>query len=818
LPFVITRPSNPPTTDTSTSTRYLALVLLLLVGSGCGSLIYEIVWLQLLSLVIGSSAVSLGVLLGTFMGGMCLGSLFFARFVPEREHPLRLYALLEVGIAAAGLLILAGLPYVGGLYVAIGGHGAIGLILRGLLSGICLLPPTVLMGATLPAIARWVEATPRGVSWLGLFYGANTAGAVLGCVLSGYYLLRVYNMTIATGVAVAINVGVALAAWGLSMSGADAGHFDEPQPEGSGIRRGSWPVYVAVALSGMTALAAEVVWTRLLSLLLGATVYTFSLILAVFLIGIGLGSAAGSVVMRSIVNARVAMGICQCLLVGGILWAAYSLTQALPYWPVNPKLSSRPLYQFQIDFARCLWALLPAACLWGASFPLALASIAPQRQDLARLVGSVYAANTVGGIVGAVAASLLFIPGLGTQQSQRILVAATGLAASLLLVPVPSTESGELEYPWRRVVPGALALTLLKWIASGVHAVPAELVAYGHNVANRQGYYGEIIYVGEGMNSSMAVSRLGGVLNYHNAGKVQASSDPNDMRLQRMLGHLATLVPEHARDVLVIGCGAGVTAGAVSIDPAVVHETIAEIESLVARAVARYFSAENFDVVQNPKVHVEIDDARHFVLTTKEKFDAITSDPFDPWVKGAATLYTSEFFELIKRHLNPGGVVTVFVQLYESGEDAVKSQVATFLDAFPGGMVFGNTLGGVGYDVVLLGRVEPAGIDIDDIERRLNRPEYAPVKKSLGEIGFTSALQLFSRYAGQGPQLKKWLEGAQVNHDRDLRLQYLAGLELNRHEEASIYMHMTEFRQYPEGLFLGTPEHLGALKAAMAVP
>jgi spermidine synthase len=577
-------------------------------------------------------------------------------------------------------------------------------------------------------------------------------------------------------------------------------------------------VYAAVALSGMTALAAEVVWTRLLSLLLGATVYTFSLILAVFLIGIGIGSAAGSLVLRSIVNARVAMGICQCLLIGGILWAAYSLTQALPYWPVNPKLSSRPLYQFQIDFARCLWALFPAACLWGASFPLALASIAPHGQDPARLVGSVYAANTVGAIIGAVAASLLFIPGLGTQQTQGVLVAATGLAASLLLVPVPSAESGELEYPWRRVVPGALALTLLKLIASSVPPVPAALVAYGHNVANRQGYYGEIIYVGEGTNSSMAVSRLGGVLNYHNAGKVQASSDPNDMRLQRMLGHLATLVPKHARDVLVIGCGAGVTSGAVSIDPAVMHETIAEIESLVVRVVARYFSAENFDVVQNPKVHVEIDDARHFVLTTKEKFDAITSDPFDPWVKGAATLYTREFFELIKKHLNPGGVVTVFVQLYESGEDAVKSQVATFFDAFPSGMVFGNTLSGVGYDVVLLGQAEPTRIDIDDIERRLSLPEYAPVKKSLGEIGFTSALQLFSRYAGRGPQLQRWLEGAQINRDRDLRLQYLAGLELNRHEEANIYMHMTEFRQYPEDLFLGSAEHLGALKAAMAAP
>jgi spermidine synthase len=643
-------------------------------------------------------------------------------------------------------------------------------------------------------------------------------GAVFGCVLAGYYLLRVHDMTVATWVAVAINVAVALAAWGLSTRATYKKPPEGPKPEDQVIPRGSWPVYVAIGLSGMTALAAEVVWTRLLSLLLGATVYTFSLILAVFLIGLGIGSGAGSVAARSAPNPRVALGICQCLLVGGILWAAYSLTRALPYWPVNPMLSSSPVYQFQIDFARCLWVILPAACLWGASFPLALASIAPGRQDLGRLVGGIYAANTVGGILGAVGASLLLIPWVGTQQSQRILIAATALGASLLLVPAPSPATGELTYEWRRVVPGLFSLALLKWITSAVPAVPAILVAWGHNVASHQGYYGEVVYVGEGMNSSMAITRTGNVLNYHNAGKIQASSEPTDMRLQRMLGHLATLVPEHPRNVLVIGCGAGVTAGAVSIDPRVERETIAEIESLVPRVVAKHFSKQNFDVVQNPKVHIEIDDARHFVLTTKERFDAVTSDPFDPWVKGAATLYTKEFFELVKGRLNPGGVVTVFVQLYESSEDTVRSEIATFFDAFPDALVFGNTVNGLGYDVVLLGRLDPAPIRIDDLDARLSLPEYGPVKESLAEIGFQSALQLFSTYAAGAPELMQWLEGAQINRDRNLRLQYLAGLGMNLHQETTIYKHMTQFRRYPGELCLGTTEKLSALKAAMSCP
>ena len=171
--------------------RFLPLLLLLFVGSGCAALIYEIVWFQLIQLVIGSSAVSLGVLLGTFMGGMCLGSLLLPRFVSPEQHPLRVYAMLEAGIGVLGLIVLVAVPLVGGAYTATAMHGLLGILLRGVVCAICLLPPTLLMGATLPAIARWVETTPAGVSWLGFFYGSNIAGAVFGCLLAGFYLLRV---------------------------------------------------------------------------------------------------------------------------------------------------------------------------------------------------------------------------------------------------------------------------------------------------------------------------------------------------------------------------------------------------------------------------------------------------------------------------------------------------------------------------------------------------------------------------------------------------------------------------------------------------
>ena len=801
-----------------TSRRFLPALFVLFIGSGCAALIYEIVWFQLLQLVIGSSAISLGILLGTFMGGMCLGSLALPRLISAHRHPLQVYAALEAGIGVLALLILVAMPGVGGVYTAWAGTGVAGIVLRALAAGICLLPPTMMMGATLPAISRWVKATPEGVSWLGFFYGGNIAGGVAGSIAAGFYLLRQYDVTVATLVGVALNAAVALVAYVL----ASRTDYQEETIAVRGVTaRGTTSVYVAIGLSGMTALAAEVIWTRLLSLHFGATVYTFSLILAVFLMGLGIGSTIGASMARDVVSARRALGWCQLLLCGAMAWAAYELTESLPYWPINPYIATTPWFTLQLDLARCMWVVLPGAILWGASFPLALASVASTEQDAAWLAGGVYAANTVGAIVGSLAMSFVLVPWIGSSHSEQVLIIISALSALILLEPSFAGGKGgasEANPRWNLggTVVLAAAMVGAGLLARSVHPLPGLLVAYGRYSATRVGQ-ADIIYVGEGLNASVAVSQLSnGVLNYHNAGKVQASSEPQDMRLQRMLGHLTTLIPTSAKKVVVIGCGAGVTAGAVSIDPAVEHETIAEIEPLVPKVVSTYFSEHNFDVVRNPKVHVQIDDARHFIQTTNEKFDAITSDPLDPWVKGAAMLYTKEFFETAKAHLNPGGVMTLFVQLYESNSAAVKSEIATFLDAFPNGVVWGNTNEGKGYDLVLMGQAEPSKIDVDAIEARLQRPEYAPVRNSLAQIGMHSAIDLFSTYAGRKPDLEPWLRDATINRDRNLRLQYLAGLGLNLYQADVIYADMLRnVNKLPEDLFTGSEATRKALFAAI---
>jgi spermidine synthase len=801
-----------------TPRRFLPALLLLFVGSGCAALIYEVVWFQLLQLVIGSSAVSMGVLLGTFMGGMCLGSFLLPRFIGRGEHPLRVYAVLELGIAAFGLLILFGMPLLNGLYVTVsGGAGVSGILMRGVAAAICLLPPTLLMGATLPAMSRWVESTPEGVSWLGFFYGGNIGGGVLGSLLAGFYLLRVFDVAIATYAAIALNVAVAL----LALAIAKAAPMVQQLPSDRAEKPpapvpGAWAVYVAIALSGMTALSSEVIWTRLLSLLFGGTVYTFSLILAVFLLGLGIGSSLGSAIGRAVARPRLAFGWCQMLLCAAIAWSAYMLTQSMPFWPVNPSISTDPWFNFQLDFVRCMWVVLPGSILWGASFPLALASLAARGQDPGRLVGGVYAANTVGAIVGSLCASLLLVIWLGSQQAQQAMILISALSGLLVLSTGGSEEpAGRFAFAGTLTIIVAAACAGL--LSRTVQPIPGIFAAYGRYTATRVGQ-ADVVYMGEGWNATVAVTQLaGGILNYHNAGKVQASSEPQDMRLQRMLGHMTTLIPRQAKKVLVIGCGAGVTAGAVSIDPAVEHQTIAEIEPLVPKVVAKYFGEHNFRVVDNPKVHIRIDDARHYLLTTDEKFDAITSDPLDPWVKGAAMLYTREFFQLVKSRLNPGGAVTLFVQLYESNTEAVKSEIATFMETFPNGVVWGNTNNGAGYDLVLLGQVEDTKIDVDAIQAKLDLPEYAPMAQSLREIGMNSAVDLFSTFAGRASDLQPWLADATINRDRNLRLQFLAGLGLNLYQSDVIYSGMLAYaHRFPEELFVASPQTMDALRAGIA--
>jgi spermidine synthase len=815
------------------------LLLVLFAASGCAALIYQVVWFQLLSFVIGASALSLGVLLPTYLGGLCIGSLLLPRYVSRDAHPLRVFGALELVIGAFGVAALYAIPALGGIYSTWVGTGATGLALRLLVASLALLPATILMGATLPAVAPWTEAYRDGTARLGRLYAANVAGSVAGSVLAGFYLLRLHDAYVATFVAATLDVAVGLASFALAAA-ISSPRAATPAPAATllpaspavatsaAIRprrpaRGASPILVAAALSGMTALSAEILWTRNLSLFFGATVYAFALIVAVFLLGLGAGSAAGAALGRRI-DARRALAWCQFALCAAIAWGTFAIARVLPYWPLDATLSSSAALTLELDLLRAAIAILPAALLWGASFPLALAATsvhAANDRDPRREVGALYAANTAGAIIGALATSFVLVPALGTALTQQLLVLVAAGAAILLLLTdwrganaQSETSGGRSERLNARIVARcAVSLAAALVLAWSVAPLPPALVAYGRFLPTR-GQDANVVYVGEGIAASIAVTQEpSGIVTYHNAGKTQASTYPQDMRLQRMLGHLATLIPEQPRSVLVIGLGAGITAGAVSIDPAVERVVVAELEPLVPKVANDYFAEPNHGVVIDPKVEIRVDDGRHVLATTREKFDAITSDPLDPWVKGAAALYTREFWDLCKSRLNDDGVVTAFLQLYETTEDAAKSEIATFFSAFPHGALFVNTVKGRGYDAVLVGRANDAPIDVDLVDRRLAEPRYERVASSLREVGFDSALDLLGTYAGGAADMSGWLRAAALNTDRGLRLQYLAADGLNVQRADDLYREIiARGARFPERTFVGSPLAIEGLR------
>jgi spermidine synthase len=444
---------------------------------------------------------------------------------------------------------------------------------------------------------------------------------------------------------------------------------------------------------------------------------------------------------------------------------------------------------------------------------------ADRGKDPARLVGGIYSANTFGAILGGIGFSLICIPLFGTQQSQRLLIGLSELAAVLSFATLWSSRRKESTSP--AVNYGAAILVALvffpPWFISSVPRVPGELIAFGRHQYSPVGRP-EILYAGEGMNASVAVSeaRARHIRNFHISGKIEASNWPQDMRWQRMLGQLPAVIHPHPRSVLVVGCGAGVTAGSFTAFPEIENITICELEPLVPEIAARYFSQENYNVLKDPRARLVGDDGRHYLLTTRGQFDIVTSDPIHPWVKGSAALYTREYFELVKQHLKPGGIATQWVPLYGSTPEVVKSEIATFCEIFANGTIWSNDKEGKGYDLVLLGQVGETAIPLEAIEQRLASPAFSNAAQSLQSTGFKSVLDLFSTYAGQARDLAPWLADARINSDRNLRLQYLAGLSANLNLDERIYDEISAYRQFPYKLFAGPPRLVDTLISAIA--
>ncbi len=686
------------------------LLLVLFAVSGATSLIGEVVWMRALGLVVGNSVWAAAAVVTAWMVGLALGGWLGGRLAPGLRRHLRVYAAAEVGVALFYLASPELLPRLqrlaAGLTPDLSGHLLAGMAGRFLLSVVVLLPPTCLMGLTLPVLAERARGS-RLAGTVGTLYGVNTLGAVAGVLLAAYLLLPTVGGWGALAVA-ALAAGVVAAAAVLLERRLPAPEKPEPG-EDDGIRHSSPGHLLLVAAMGGAALSAELAWVRILVLHLGSRVYAFSLMLAVYLLGIGLGGTA----VRAL-GSR--LGHPRRLLAGAQLWAAgMLLVTLLPLsnfgglmaWigaVLHPRLSFAGLQT--VELLAVAVVVLPVTLFFGASFPLAVAAD-PAQASAGRHTGRVAAANTAGAVAGAVLTPMLLLPLLGVQRTLLL------LALGHVGIAVVLRGSRRWLTP---LVLGASA------VAAGL-VLPPDLVlraAVGEEPGAR------LVALDESLTATVLVRRYedarGSWFSLELNGVNVAGSSPELLAIQQLQGQVPLLQTAEPRRVLHIGFGSGGTCWAVSRHP-VQRIDVVEIAPEVLAVSDRYFAGINHHVLADPRVHTIINDGRNYLLATDEHYDAILSDSIHPVYAGNSTLYTLEYFQMCRNHLRPGGVVSMWLPLYSLSRESFLQILSAFSQVFPGTVVWYDT-GVLNEFTVVTGRVDPGPIEVRWDE--LQDPALAP--------------------------------------------------------------------------------------------
>ncbi len=687
-------------------TRLLYLLFLL---SGAAALVYEVVWVRSLSLVFGGSHLAVTTVLVTFMAGLALGGWLFGRRADRMTRPLLAYGLLELGIAVSALGCAGLLALYPVLYAPLArlDESSVAWLtsLRVLFATAAMIVPTTLMGGTLPVLSRLLAARSGSVGReLALLYGFNTLGAVIGTLACAFLLLRTLGVSGTTWIAVGTNatIGLVALASGVRVPAALA-----PAARPNGVR-GDVPdlparlVLVGIGISGFCALGYEVLWTRVLSLIVGTSVYGFAVMLVAFLGGIALGGQAPSFAPR-------ARGRTDVRSSGPVRWfgavqlsigaTALATTYALGRLPMHAARLERLLLAGDAGFgARQATSFLLAvafmavpAFFMGLAFPLAGAVHARRRLAVGGAVGEVLAINTVGAILGAAVSGFALLPLLGIERSLQALASLNvGLGLLTLVAALgPARRRPALALGGLALVAALVALALAPGFG---RTWDRQFLAVFRN--NQRAAFDtperveealaqtDVLYYHEGVNETISVIRpKRGTQGFVVNGRVEASTRREDVQCQRALGHLPLLLHEDPRRVFVLGLGTGMTLGATAVHRGVERITLAEIERGVFPA-ARTFGEYNHHVLEDPRLRIVHDDGRNFLRTTRETFDVITADPIHPWSGGASYLYTVEYFRSAAAHLAPGGVLCQWLPIYEMTPDDLKSVLRTFAASF----------------------------------------------------------------------------------------------------------------------------------------
>jgi len=702
--------------------------------SGVAALTYEVTWMRQLGLVFGTSTYAISTVLTVFMAGLALGSLWFGARADRSDHPLRLYAFLEAGIALSALLVPFLLPALDSLYVACfrwlhPGLGVLTLLRLGLSTPLLLLP-TIFMGGTFPVMTRaFVGPEARLGRGLGVLYGVNTCGAVLGCFLTGFFFIEHLGLRRTLYLAVGLNLLVALGMALLSRRpdgivreeplrarASAAGQAEPPEalPSHAGLRLTLW----LIGVSGFVALAGEVVWSRLLTMTLGGgSVYAFSTMLTTLLCGLALGGFLGGRLADRVRSAAGAFALTEMGL-GLAVLLQMRLLPRLPLWSFHLYRHARDRWWplTGLDFLLHFAFLLGPTLLLGLAFPLAGQVYTRRLAAAGHRIGRVYAANTVGGILGSVAGGFLLLPVLGTRGS-GLALASLALLGGLVLL----TFSPDWDRHWKGILGlGSLALAGAFMITSpSWEREPWRVSPEYRHPENR------ILYYREGATGTVtAFDAPSGVryleVNARNASLTEYAS----RQTFRFLGHLPLLLHPKPRRVLVVAFGAGMTLGSVAQHPV---EQIDCVE--ICREVlgaAPLFAEWNYRVWEDPRVQVHIEDGRNYLLRTDQRYDCITADPLHPAAEGNGNLYSREYFQLCRDHLAPGGIVCQWLPVTGLFPDHYRRIVATFQSVFPQ-----CSLWYAGDYSILLGTTDEFRIDGSQLRARLSTPR---IQASLAEV------------------------------------------------------------------------------------
>lgn len=734
------------------STKTLIAAPILAFASGAASLIYQVVWMRRLALVFGSTTLATSTVLAAFLGGLAIGTWIWGRLGDFRpQSVLGAFAGAEIatgiyGLASLGIFRLVQAVYLS-VYPPLANHAALFTGVQFVLSALAILLPTILMGASLPLLARLTISNFRGmVRSAGSIYGWNTLGAACGAAATTYALLPVYGLSSSIEVAAITNVLAGAAAlyllWRKWAAPATVPADLTPALADAGAPDHLIEILLLAdfAASGFAATTFEVSWTRLLAMVMGSSVYAFGTLVVIVLLGLGVGSAIYSLALRKAKTDahRRWFAILESLVACSAA-ASFLILPRIPYWFIRyfPLFKDAFRWQIAAHFAAAAAVALLPALFFGATFPAAIGSLGGSASRFGRIIGAAYVANTIGTVAGACLAGFLLIPTFGLRLTITLGVLATAAAGFAVWWRITADRVQRIA----ELTPAIAALVIIAVLPTW----PREVFAAGigffaprmdadeslADVVSRM----HLLYYRDGINTTISVDQTGPTLYYRSNGKTDASTDPVDMANQLLLGHLPMLLHPAPSDVFVLGLGTGVTVSAIGRYP-VKQIDIVELEPSAAKA-ARLFDANTRKVLDDPRVHLIIGDGRNRLLGISKRYDVIVSDPSDIWVAGTGSLATLEYYRIVASRLKPNGIFAQWVHTHALEPEDLELLAATFHAAFPRTEIWMSAPG----NLIFLGTRDPVPWDYARLKERFT--EIPGVADDLQSVGILQPFALF---------------------------------------------------------------------------